>query len=126
MIEFLTAAVAAIIAALLTHRFGRSKDERDQKREAYILFVRAMASLGHEDSNGAKMLSEANLSIIMNGNSKVVEAVDFLMQHNDLAAFEAQKAFADAVLAMRADLGLGEMKNGNALVRGIVFRRPIL
>ena len=126
-------AVAALIGALIGgslpaifgHFFGRTKDLRDQKREAYLHFVKAVSSLAQDCNSGAALL-EANLAIVISGCGDVVRKVDEMMQFEKLDSYEAHAAFAAAVIEMRKDLGMPTFGSDNATIRGIVFRKPIL
>jgi hypothetical protein len=127
LIGLIAALVGGAIQAYATGKFERSKFERQAKWETYTSYFAALADLSFYAENSdrfrAALASMAHIRgrIALYGSEEVIEAVAGVFRFADLRSDAAQAAMANALAAMRRDVGYGLSSISKAELQSLMF-----
>lgn len=111
LIGLASAILGGIIQAYATGKFERSKFERQVKWELYSAYFVSLGELTFYDRDSDRhigalaTMAQVRSRIAIHGSDEVVQAVAKVFRFPDLLTEGAQNAMADAVAAMRRDVG---------------------
>jgi hypothetical protein len=111
IVGLVSAVVGGVVQAIFARRFERFRFEREAKWDLYSKYFVALAELSFADKgteryqNAMSLTAQLRGRIGLVGSPEVVEAVAKVFQHPGFQDPEGQTALADALAAMRKDIG---------------------
>jgi hypothetical protein len=112
-VGLLSAVLGGFIQAILARKFERYKFEQESKWDLYSKYFLTLAELSFSDGksdrhiNALSLMAQLRGRIGVVGSPEVIVAVGNVFKYGDLRSANAQVALAQALRAMRGDVGKG-------------------